>query len=138
MPAAGAAHTQLLAQCFTQCALLLPTLSPTPQVFAPAFRRNARWSVDPKVPDVGGPDSPWDQVAAFYDFWFSFKSWREFPHPDEEDIEAAEGRDHRRWIERWVLGGGEVGAAGVGRRARSKCCLSGRRVAARRRACGEC
>jgi DnaJ family protein C protein 2 len=26
-------------------------------------------------------------VDAFYNFWFSFKSWREFPHPDEEDIE---------------------------------------------------
>ena len=28
------------------------------------------------------------------------RSWREFPHPDEEDIEGAEGREHRRWIER--------------------------------------
>ncbi len=27
------------------------------------------------------------QVDAFYDFWFTFRSWREFPHPDEEDIE---------------------------------------------------
>lgn len=26
-------------------------------------------------------------MDAFYNFWFSFKSWREFPHPDEEDIE---------------------------------------------------
>ena len=31
---------------------------------------------------------------------FAFKSWREFPHEDEEDPEGAEGRDHRRWIER--------------------------------------
>lgn len=28
-------------------------------------------------------------MDAFYNFWFSFKSWREFPHPDEEDIEQA-------------------------------------------------
>ena len=69
-------------------------------MFAPAFRRNARWSVDPKVPDVGGPEAPWEEVSAFYDFWFGFKSWREFPHADEEDVEAAESRDHRRWIER--------------------------------------
>lgn len=27
------------------------------------------------------------KVDAFYDFWYTFKSWREFPHPDEEDIE---------------------------------------------------
>ena len=31
------------------------------------------------------------QVDAFYNFWYSFKSWREFPHPDEEDIEQARG-----------------------------------------------
>jgi DnaJ family protein C protein 2 len=71
-----------------------------PQVFAPAFRRNARWSIDPKVPDVGGPEAPWAEVSAFYDFWFAFRSWREFPHPEEEDVEAAESREHRRWIER--------------------------------------
>lgn len=40
------------------------------------------------------------QVEQFYDFWFSFKSWREFPHPDEEDPEQAECREHKRWIER--------------------------------------
>jgi hypothetical protein len=40
------------------------------------------------------------QVTAFYDFWYTFKSWREFPHPDEEDVEAAESREHRRWMER--------------------------------------
>lgn len=38
----------------------------------------------------------------FYDFWFSFKSWRVFPHEDEEDVEQAEFREQRRWIERYV------------------------------------
>lgn len=71
-------------------------------MFGPAFKRNARWSVDPKVPDVGDENSSWEQVSAFYDFWYGFKSWREFPHPDEEDVEGAESREHRRWIERWV------------------------------------
>lgn len=51
------------------------------QVFAPAFRRNSRWSVDPKVPDVGDENSTWEEVSTFYDFWYAFKSWREFPHP---------------------------------------------------------
>ena len=32
------------------------------------------------------------QVDAFYNFWYSFKSWREFPHPDEEDIEQVRQR----------------------------------------------
>lgn len=52
-------------------------------MFTPAFRRNARWSVDPKVPDVGDESSTWEEVSAFYDFWYGFKSWREFPHPGE-------------------------------------------------------
>lgn len=43
----------------------------------------------------------------FYDFWFAFKSWRVFPHEDEEDVEQAEFREQRRWIERYVGGGCE-------------------------------
>jgi hypothetical protein len=39
--------------------------------------------VDPKVPDVGDESSTWEEVSAFYDFWYGFKSWREFPHPGE-------------------------------------------------------
>lgn len=52
------------------------------------------------VPDLGDEETAWETVSAFYDFWYKFKSWREFPHPDEEDPAQAEGRDHRRWIER--------------------------------------
>jgi len=43
------------------------------KVFGPAFRRNSRWSVDPKVPDVGDEKMPYAQVEKFYDFWFAFK-----------------------------------------------------------------
>jgi hypothetical protein len=73
------------------------------QVFGPAFRRNTRWSVDKNVPDVGDDTSSWEDVTKFYDFWYTFKSWREFPHPEEEELEAAESREHRRWMERCVL-----------------------------------
>ncbi len=31
----------------------------------------------------------------------SRRSWREFPHPEEEDIEQAENREHARWIKRY-------------------------------------
>lgn len=48
------------------------------------------------VPDLGGADTEWETVKEFYDFWYGFKSWREFPHPDEEDLEQAESRDERR------------------------------------------
>lgn len=66
------------------------------QVFAPAFRRNTRWSVAQPVPEVGDESTPYANVDKFYDFWFGFKSWREFPHPDEEDTEQAESREERR------------------------------------------
>ncbi|KAK9863220.1 hypothetical protein WJX84_011390 [Apatococcus fuscideae] len=71
------------------------------KVFAPAFRRNSRWSEAQPVPQVGDDDTPYKEVDKFYNFWFSFKSWREFPHPDEEDVEQAESREERRWIERY-------------------------------------
>ena len=68
--------------------------------FAPAFKRQARWSAAPggadAVPELGGADAPWEQVDKFYDFWFAFKSWREFPHEDEEDVEGAESREEKR------------------------------------------
>ena len=68
------------------------------QVFGPAFRRNARWSVAQPVPEVAEADAAWEQVDAFYDFWFAFRSWREFPHADEEDVEQAESREERRCV----------------------------------------
>lgn len=66
------------------------------QVFGPAFRRNSRWSVHTPVPTVGDEQTSWEEVDSFYDFWFQFKSWREFPHPDEEDLEQAECREEKR------------------------------------------
>lgn len=71
------------------------------KVFGAAFRRNARWSLNTPVPELGDDDAPLSAVDAFYAFWFAFRSWREFPHPDEEDVECAESREHRRWIERY-------------------------------------
>ncbi|CAG9460637.1 unnamed protein product [Pedinophyceae sp. YPF-701] len=70
------------------------------RVFGAAFARQARWSERKPVPKLGDDSTPYDYVLRFYEFWFKFKSWRVFPHPDEEDEESAEGRDHRRWIRR--------------------------------------
>ncbi len=64
-------------------------------MFGPAFRRQSRWSVVTPVRELGDDKAPAAAVDGFYSFWFNFKSWREFPHPDEEDVEQAEGREHR-------------------------------------------
>ena len=69
--------------------------------FSAAFARNSKWSVKQPVPRFPEAlDASDAEVDAFYAFWFSFKSWREFPHPDEEDVEQAESRYERRWIEK--------------------------------------
>ncbi|XP_022765677.1 dnaJ homolog subfamily C member 2-like [Durio zibethinus] len=70
------------------------------KVFGPAFMRNGRWSVNQPIPSLGDDSTPLKDVDNFYNFWYSFKSWREFPHADEYDLEQAESRDHKRWMER--------------------------------------
>lgn len=70
------------------------------KVFGPVFARNGRWSTVQPIPSLGDNDTDIGTVDSFYDFWWSFKSWREFPHADEFDLEQAESREHKRWMER--------------------------------------
>ncbi|CAI8600120.1 unnamed protein product [Vicia faba] len=70
------------------------------KVFGPAFMRNGRWSVNQPIPSLGDDKTSIKEVDGFYNFWYSFKSWREFPQSDEFDLEQADSRDHRRWMER--------------------------------------
>ncbi|XP_042067374.1 dnaJ homolog subfamily C member 2-like [Salvia splendens] len=70
------------------------------KVFGPAFLRNGNWSINQAIPTLGDDKSPIKEVDSFYDFWYAFKSWWEFPHADEFDLEQAESRDHKRCMER--------------------------------------
>jgi DnaJ homolog subfamily C member 2 len=69
-------------------------------VFGAAFERNARWSTRRPVPTLGDPATPFDQVVSFYDFWFSFESWRDFAAHDEHDTTQGGCREEKRWMER--------------------------------------
>lgn len=70
------------------------------KVFGPVFQRNGRWSAIQPCLMPGDWTTPMEEVDKFYDFWFGFKSWREFPNEDEHDLETAESREHKRWMER--------------------------------------
>ena len=68
----------------------------------PAFQSLVRWfdgKGDAAKFIESDPDAPYEKVRKMYEFWAKFKSWREFPHEDEEDLESAEDRWGRRQIE---------------------------------------
>lgn len=69
-------------------------------VFGPVFKRNSRFSENTPAPQLGDENTPDDDVNSFYDFWFGFKSWREFTHLDTHKPEQATDRDEKRWMER--------------------------------------
>jgi len=70
------------------------------EVFTPVFDRNEQWSLKPDVPFLGDKDSSIEEVNNFYEFWYSFQSWREFSNLDEEQKESAEDACERRWMEK--------------------------------------
>lgn len=69
------------------------------ETFGPVFRRNAYFSRKQPVPGLGTPTDPLRKVQAFYEFWETFDSWREFTHEEEYDLNQAESRGERRWME---------------------------------------
>jgi len=70
-------------------------------VFGPVFEKNSRWSLKTPVPQLGNLETTsMEKAEEFYSFWYSFQSWREYSHLDEEDKEQAENRWERREIEK--------------------------------------
>jgi DnaJ homolog subfamily C member 2 len=67
---------------------------------SPVFELNARWSSANRTPLPGDRDTPIEEVNAFYDAWYGFKTWRDFSFDLEYDIDQAECREEKRWMER--------------------------------------
>jgi len=78
------------------------------EAFASVFKRNGKWSENKPVPELGDADTPYEKVQKFYEFWFNFESWRDLDEAIIEengddcfqDVEEAESRDERRWMEK--------------------------------------
>lgn len=50
------------------------------------------------VPVLGDMSTSDNDVNSFYDFWLSFKSWRDFAYLDEHKVESANSREEKRWM----------------------------------------
>jgi len=68
--------------------------------FNACFSRNGLFSEKKPVPNLGDEKTPINKVLKFYEFWEAFKSWRDFTVEDEYDLDQAENRYERRYMER--------------------------------------
>ena len=68
------------------------------RVFARHFRKFAKWS-SMTTPTLGDITSDMNEVDNFYNFWFDFKSWRDFSFKMEDvEMESEISREEKRYI----------------------------------------
>lgn len=70
------------------------------EVMGECFALNARWAVSDRVPSLGTESTSMDEVHGFYNFWYTFKTWRDFSFDLEYDTDQAECREEKRWMDR--------------------------------------
>ncbi|KAM7537310.1 hypothetical protein Aperf_G00000076838 [Anoplocephala perfoliata] len=81
-----------------------PTLEEIKEDFFGAFQKffmeKSRWSKHQPTPFLGHSQTPIEHVLRFYDFWETYETTKDFSFLDEEDLEKADDRDHRRYLDR--------------------------------------
>ncbi|KAL2848357.1 DnaJ domain-containing protein [Aspergillus pseudodeflectus] len=70
------------------------------KLWAPVFRAEGRFSKIQPVPELGDDNSTFEEVDAFYNFWYNFDSWRTFEYLDEDVPDDNENRDQKRHVEK--------------------------------------
>jgi len=70
------------------------------KVFGPVIASNAQWSMNKNVPMLGSDSDEIDYVNDFYNFWYDFKSWREYSYLDEEERDKADCKEERRYLDK--------------------------------------
>ncbi|KAI4862291.1 DnaJ domain-containing protein [Hypoxylon rubiginosum] len=70
------------------------------KLWSRVFKSEARFSKVQPVPGFGDENSAKEDVENFYNFWYSFDSWRSFEYLDEDVPDDNENRDQKRHMER--------------------------------------
>ena len=70
------------------------------ETFEKVFKRNSKFSTIKPTPNFGIAVTDIAYVRKFYKFWDDFKTWREFSQYDEYDLEEAQDRYEKRWMEK--------------------------------------
>jgi DnaJ family protein C protein 2 len=70
------------------------------KLWSRVFKAEGRFSRTQPVPKFGDEKSTKEEVEEFYNFFYSFDSWRSFEYQDEDVPDDNENRDQKRHVER--------------------------------------